>query len=553
MSLDWRAVSSRRRDKKLPTHVNAVCGRGEAVTTEPSRRTQLLIVSALTLLAATLHVIGQSHRPLWLDEAASYWTSQARAVDLLRGVGTDGTPPLYFLILRMTLAVFGDREFVLRVPSILAMTATVPLLYATVRRIATSRAALIAAALAALSPLGHYYAVEARNYALLQLETALILYSLVRLILAPNERRWWVLLAATETLQLGTHIYAIFLLPMTIVTCLLAGERGRRLALAGQATAASVVAMLLCLPWIGLSVAGAQAGVGDWIATLWRTTSPLSALIASIEAFGFGGSYPDYLSYLAKAPAWPVASLVVTLGLIAVALVPSRRAQARTTVGTLALSVCAFGPLLAAWLYSVFVRPLYLAGRYDTIVLPVFIALMAVGLDRTLQLRRWFGALVSAAIVALACFSWSTSLGPDVVADPLDVAAGQTIARVAKPDDRIVSTFLRQSVVAYYARRGGFRGAISSFPSEISEHPGWYSPMRLLQERTKLEADGKATAQSLVSAARAGHSVWILASQPSEIDDYLFREIVSEMDVDDARSVPQAGVVSLKLRANPEH
>jgi hypothetical protein len=199
---------------------------------------------------------------------------------------------------------------------------------------------------------------------------------------------------------------------------------------------------------------------------------------------------------------------------------------------------------------SIVRQPIYLPGRYDTIVLPVCLMLMAVGLDRLVRVRWWMGSGVAVVLLWLAALSWSPAMGPTVVPDPLNRAAGEELARVAAPGDLVVSTSLRQSVAAYYAYRGGFLGTVTSFPSEITQHPGWYSAPRMLHDRDQLAADGEAVAQCLVAAARAGHGVWILGSAPNEVDDNLWNPLLRLMDIDEARSHPEVGLVRLTLRTN---
>src|SRR5262249_41128125 len=146
-----------------------------------------------------------STRTLWLDEASAYWIAQGSVHDLLRGVGEDGTPPLFYLVLKLAIGALGSGEFVLRLPSLICSLALVPLMFVAIQRVAGRRAGLIAAALAAFSPLVNYYAVEARNYALLQIETGLVLYAFVRATRSPERAKWWALLSACQALQLFTH------------------------------------------------------------------------------------------------------------------------------------------------------------------------------------------------------------------------------------------------------------------------------------------------------------------------------------------------------------
>ena len=77
------------------------------------------------------------------------------------------TPPLYFMLARGWIHVFGSGEVGLRSLSALFGTATVPVVYLAGAAMRSRRAGLIAAAFTALSPLTIWYSQEARNYALL--------------------------------------------------------------------------------------------------------------------------------------------------------------------------------------------------------------------------------------------------------------------------------------------------------------------------------------------------------------------------------------------------
>jgi hypothetical protein len=82
---------------------------------------------------------------------------------------TEGSPPLYFLLLDGWRRLFGGSEAGIRSLSALIGTATIPLAYVIGRRLATPRAGLVAAALVAFNPLLVWFSQEARPYGLLVL------------------------------------------------------------------------------------------------------------------------------------------------------------------------------------------------------------------------------------------------------------------------------------------------------------------------------------------------------------------------------------------------
>jgi mannosyltransferase len=493
--------------------------------------------------AILLHVSAQGIRPLWLDEASTYWTTRGDWLAILNQVGTDGSPPLYFLIVKAFTAVFGDSEFALRLPSLVAATTLIPALYVLGRRMGGARTGLFAAALAAGSPLVHYYAVEARPYAVLSIETAAVAIACFRAVESPQDGRRWLVLWLAEVMELSTHIYAAFLLAsLPLVAALLASPRARATS-AGRAALTTLGAFAMCVPWLRTSLAVAHAGVGDWIVPLWNELPPSMAIIRSLSVFGFGAEYPAYLWLPQNAPNVGAWSVGLTLGVLAMAVLGSRKE--RIVRGTAALLLL---PLFAAWAYSWVSIPLYLPGRYDTIVLPIFLVLFAVGIDRAWRWKPLAGATAGLIVLVLAAATLSSTLDPSRVSISLDVTAGRRLARVAAPGDRVVATALRQQVTWYYAAQAGFRGTIETFPSEVGEHPGWESPVRMLADPARLQRDGERLTRELSEAAAHGHRIWLLPTAPGPVNDFLLPQLLDLMEPDSQLTFKDAGLVGLRLR-----
>lgn len=138
-------------------------------------RTSALLLALITLLALAVRVWALGSRALLPDEGSSLYFSQL-PTSLLLWAHCDPHPPGYYLLLR-GVAMLGQSESWLRLPSALAGTLAVPLTWATGRTAlrATAapgqrwpdQAALLAAALVACAPLTIWYSQEARPYALL--------------------------------------------------------------------------------------------------------------------------------------------------------------------------------------------------------------------------------------------------------------------------------------------------------------------------------------------------------------------------------------------------
>src|SRR4051812_43115831 len=171
-------------------------------------RTQIVLaVGALTLLALALRLtcIGQS---LFGDELYLYSAVHDRSLGGMLAVvhDTEKTPPLYFLLAWVTARGAHATELV-RLPSVLAGTSSVPLVYVLGREAFSRASGLVAAACIALSPFAIFYGTEARGYSLV---AALVVLSTVALLqaLRDGRRRWWLLHGAAALAALYTHYIA---------------------------------------------------------------------------------------------------------------------------------------------------------------------------------------------------------------------------------------------------------------------------------------------------------------------------------------------------------
>lgn len=130
---------------------------------------------AIFVIAVLLRFPSLGLKSVWLDEAASVRlaTPVFENVDNIH-------PPLYYYLLHYAMALLGDSEAAIRLPSALFSLANVGLLYLLGRRLADRKTALLAAALLAVSPLDVWYAQEARMYAAVACATLLMALGLVQ-------------------------------------------------------------------------------------------------------------------------------------------------------------------------------------------------------------------------------------------------------------------------------------------------------------------------------------------------------------------------------------
>lgn len=216
----------------------------------------------LTLLAAALRFGTLGHQSLWLDEAWTAYLVRLHPGEMLAAIPrTESTPPLYYLLAWGATRLLGHGEAALRAVSALAGTLTVPIAFAAGAALATRRVGLVAAALAATSPILVWYSQEARSYALLVALTALTLPCFAR---ARERPTGWRLAAwaASGMAALATHYFAVFVVAPEAVL-LLAAARPRRVAWRVLVAVAAVAAAGASL--LGLAISQERRGGVSWI------------------------------------------------------------------------------------------------------------------------------------------------------------------------------------------------------------------------------------------------------------------------------------------------
>ncbi len=265
-------------------------------------------------LALLLILLGAFALRLWHVGEPSVWHDEGWSIRAIRdpiNTPDDNTPPLYYMTLHLLWRGAGDSPLALRYGSVWLDVLTVALAARVVRRWAGEHAALLTAALLALSPLLWAYAREIRAYVAVPLLTVLLLALTERLLANPARRRYWGAVWLAELSLLYTHnlsVPVVAWLNLVMGVVWLTGRRWRWLACwaAGQA-----ILLLAYLPWVlGQSPSGTPINTPPRFSAallwdIWRGYfAPLPTMIGRERAVEIGSAA------LALAM---IAALVVTL------------------------------------------------------------------------------------------------------------------------------------------------------------------------------------------------------------------------------------------------
>jgi hypothetical protein len=169
-------------------------------------------LAALTAVAVVIRVIAL--RGIWIDEAISVQQARLPWHEMLATLqANDVHPPFFQAIMWVVVRVVGSGALALKLPSILAGMAMVPVMYITGKALYDRRTGIVAAVLASVAPFLVWYSQEARMYSLFMLLATLAVFGQVQALRRGRVVDWAIFVASTAAL-LWTQYFAV--LPVAV-------------------------------------------------------------------------------------------------------------------------------------------------------------------------------------------------------------------------------------------------------------------------------------------------------------------------------------------------
>lgn len=282
---------------------------------------QRLIPGALVLLtaiAAGLRFYGLNSE-LWYDEIKTVLESVRPPLSAtLTDFPSNNDHPFFSLLSHLSVAMFGEQPWTVRLPAALFGVASVPMLYLFGKDAAGRFEALLAAALLTFSYHHVAFSQSARGYSMLLFFTLLTSWLLLKAVRAPRSRLWLVY-AVAATLGCYTHLTMIYVVAshgLIVGANWLIEQKGKFdlrplfLPAIGFGLAA-ILTLALYFPLFSGVEAYVQEKSGG---TSTQIATPAWAVLAAIEGLseGFGGLIGaglalallalGFLSYAARTP-----------------------------------------------------------------------------------------------------------------------------------------------------------------------------------------------------------------------------------------------------------
>jgi hypothetical protein len=345
---------------------------------------RLALWIAVIATAALVRVVVIHARPVWKDERHTIGLAQASSAEIVRSLSADVHPPLYFLVVRGWGRAFGVSAASLRGFSAVCGMAMLALLFVAGRRWIGTDGAAAAMLFAAFSPIHIYYSAEARSYTFVELLFFASVFSTVESA-READRRWPAIYVATMTAALYTHYWCAFVFLAANLYWLLFvrpfDDRRWHVWVAAQ-----IVVAIMLLPWLAILPGQLSAGHGDWI-----RRPPFDAPLKTLFRFTTGWDF------LLRSRIVRAVEIVLSVPYLVVLASGSLRAADGDEVLANSRRDLVFFfavPILASYLFSLLLKPMYVIGRFEVIVFPMFALLVGRGFVRVGRTAQ--GAVVSA-------------------------------------------------------------------------------------------------------------------------------------------------------------
>ena len=455
LALLWLALRSRSLD--LPPDARRVVVPSAREGDETiGRHTALVLLGAITLAGLALRA-WRLDSDLWLDEIAPLVAYRDKTIlEVLATYLASNNHLLNTLLVKLSVAVFGEHAWSVRLPAMAFGTATIPVLYWIARFVFTRANSLNAALLLAVSYHHIFFSQNARGY-IAHVFFSLLASGLLCKGLDDGRLRTWALYVLTMTLNMAALLIGAFVLASHALVAIGAVWMWQRAGRPVRVVAGTLIAVFAATAMLSFQVYALvlpQAYV--YMRSIYTQAESGYSLISSEFAIEF---LRGLFAGVGARVGWgllPV--LVVAAGLGAAGFVRlARRHWALTASLTLP------GVLIAS---MVLLGGLTVSPRFFVLSLPLVI-LVGVNVVHALVRVAWARLAPGRATGPVAAWLSVTPvvLGSALLLIPLldyygvpkqpYVASAEYVSRERGPDDLVVVVHLAETGYRYYGPRFG--------------------------------------------------------------------------------------------------
>jgi 4-amino-4-deoxy-L-arabinose transferase-like glycosyltransferase len=467
---------------------------------------------ALIFIAFLMRLNGLTYQSLWRDEVDAICFAQAPLAKDLSQTALSFTPtcppnipellaaftepgfngPLFFLILRGAIGLWGYSEFALRFFSLLCGVLSVALIITLGTRLFNRAVGLIAGALLAFSAYQVWYSQEAKMYTLITMLALASIYFLRRAV-EEGRLRFWIGVVVCTTLAMGSHILAALLVPTQVLLFLLWWPYSRRHLIAGIIALACVSVPYLPVGWprVQLLFAPSETGFGRY------TFGEMLGVLGRAYTGGILNNSDERWLLIVTG----TAAALAIFGLISIDTPPRPPSMPDRILTRISIAAWALIPVVVIALISIN-RPLF-TDRYVIWAQSAFYLAVALGVYALWKWIKPLGVLALAALIVMNSVGVMTQATTPCKSDFR--AAAETIGPQLQSGDLVVFQIPHvQHTFDYYLRQPyqAMSGPYTNYPGDVD---GYHS-------------SAEDTLASFRPMFANQHTVWLVSSEAAMWD-----------------------------------
>ncbi len=472
--------------------------------------TNYFIVLAFIIIASYLIVDHIALRSIWIDEAAVANVINYPFSQLLEKAILDGHHLSYIFPIKLWAEIFSDSELSLRIYSSLWTILLVSLMFKSGKYFFNSKkVGIIAAFLTSTSYFLIWFSIQVRPYTQATFAGLASTYFFVKSV-RENKKKDFILYTFFSIICIYNHTWLILIFFSHIAAILL--NRGKVYTKKSIYISQSIT-ILSMIPYIFILFKQSSLGVNSWITKV----NPL----VIFQSF-------SYLCYGLVIP-------YLTATAIAYFIFISQKKKQEPFILKFIdflLILYLFLPILSALIVSQFI-PAYVAGRFEIVVLPALLLLLAKiwsKLDPKLLI------LIFASIFILTYKNVLNEKKEIQAYKSTDKTIAEDILDDIENNDVIITTELSYATLNYYLNHLNTNNKefeLISFPSCIAKHPGWQNQKQMEEDIFTYEKE----AEELVNriSNEEVNTIWLIYNtDDNPLNELILNEIQSKYTLFDA-------------------
>jgi uncharacterized protein (DUF2141 family) len=355
---------------------------------------------------------------VWYDESYSVAAAEHPVLKMIPMIGMDSHPPLYFIMLRGMMLVFGHSPAAVRALSALGIIALALLGFFPLRKIIGEKGGLAFSLITFVTPMSIVSAHEARMYSWTAFfVTAMVVWGY--LAFSGNRKRDWLVLALFSLAAAFTHYFGLIAagLYWLVLLVLVIGKKDRKSTIFWLVAGVSL--LVLYTPWFWFLSKQASRVIKNY----WIPPVDLFTVIRVV-------SYPFTQKFKWIPNPWALLLFLIVLGCgIAGVIVAARKKDKRAILPLSGLIVYIL-TLLASLVLSKVFRPI-LMERYMISCMGVLLLGLAVFAG---QWKKWWITLIPLFLYAASGVSALKEIYDTEINGPMDIVQAE-LKDLVKPGD----------------------------------------------------------------------------------------------------------------------